>query len=484
MTRLIVATTLLLALLAFASFTQAIDYSKVLKNYVQSPESIFSYSLLATIPTPVATVYVLNITSLSWLTPAEVGIRNTYFHYATVAVPATLDRTKTQAALYITGGSNTQSPPGPDPVITPFAFASQSVGVTLYDIPNQPMTYASDPTQAIRSEDAIIAFGWARFLNDTTQTPYVTQLPMVKASKLAMDAVVDFVKKTINYEIETFTVIGGSKRGWTTLLLAGVDNRVKSIIPAVIPVFEIKKVFESVYNNLCAWPVVMKDYVLANVVDMLYTPAFNKLSKIIDPSNYSRLGSIQKFQVFALGDEFFAPNLNSIGYDEIEGENYVRYIPNTGHALSNSDVFQVILSYQVARLNNMVLPKYKFSHEHVEEGVIIKLKVTNGKLPTRVNVWTATNPNARDFRTYVIGANVWNSTVIQETKPFHWQVLIRNPPKGYTAATVELVYENYVTSSVPGVAMAPLKFTTNAYVTPDTTPCNIGPENPPTHNMS
>lgn len=177
-------------------------------------------------------------------------------------------------------------------------------------------------------------------------------------------------------------------------------------------------------------------------------------------------------------------NLNDVGYDSIEGDDYIRYIPNTGHSLSNSDVFQVILSYQVARLKNLELPKYKFSHEFVEEGLIIKLRVTNGKLPTRVNVWSATNPNARDFRTYVIGANVWNSTVIQETKPFHWQVFIRNPPKGYTAATVELVYENYVTSSVPGVAMAPLKFTTNAYITPDTTPCEIDPENPPTHNMS
>lgn len=94
---------------------------------------------------------------------------------------------------------------------------------------------------------------------------------------------------------------------WTTLLLAGVDSRVKSIIPAVIPVFEIKKVFESVYNGLCAWPMVMKDYVLANVVDFLYTPAFNKLAKIIDPANYPRLGSIQKYQIFGLGDEFFAP---------------------------------------------------------------------------------------------------------------------------------------------------------------------------------
>lgn len=197
----------------FVSSTQAIDYSQVLKNYVQTPESVFSYSLLATVPTPVATVYVLNITTLSWLTPSEVGIRNTYFQYATVAVPATLDRTKNQATIYITGGNNLQAPPGPDPVLTPFAFASASVGITLYDIPNQPMTYASDPTQAVRSEDAIIAFGWARFLNDTTQTSYVTQLPMVKASKLAMDAVVDFVKKTVNYEIQYFTVIGASKRG-------------------------------------------------------------------------------------------------------------------------------------------------------------------------------------------------------------------------------------------------------------------------------
>ena len=105
-TTLVVATVLVAMMMVIvnAGRHNSIDYTKVLKNYVSQPESVFSYSLLGTVPTPVATVYVLNVTTLSYLTPGEVGVRSTWFNYVTVAVPVTLDRTKTQATVYFTSG--------------------------------------------------------------------------------------------------------------------------------------------------------------------------------------------------------------------------------------------------------------------------------------------------------------------------------------------------------------------------------------------
>lgn len=213
----------MLAVAVMARASSHIDFTQALANYVASPESVTSYTLLSTVQTTVATVYVLNVTTLSFLTSAEVGVRSTWFNYVTVSVPISLDKTKSQATVYFTGGSNTGSVPGVDAIITPYSYATKSVGVTVYDIPNQPITYASDPTQASRSEDAIIAFGWKRFINDTANVNYVTQLPMVKASKIALDVVTKFVKSTVNYEIATWNVIGASKRGWSSILLAGVD---------------------------------------------------------------------------------------------------------------------------------------------------------------------------------------------------------------------------------------------------------------------
>lgn len=156
-----------------------------------------------------------------------------------------------------------------------------------------------------------------------------------------------------------------------------------------------------------------------------------------------------------------------MGYKYLKGEKYVRYIPNTGHSLDNSDAVPVMLTYQLARLNKIPLPKYKFSHEFIKDGIIIRLKITNRISPTKVRLWSATNPKSRDFRTYVIG-NSWQPTELHEIEPFEWKVLIRNPPSGYTAMTVEMEFDNFV----PIAGTAPLKLTTNAYITPNKIPCN------------
>ncbi|KAG2387145.1 hypothetical protein C9374_001477 [Naegleria lovaniensis] len=466
------------------------NFRDALYNYVHSPSSVFSYKLVDTAVGANATVYTLNVTSVAWLPESEIGSTHIWYHYVTVAIPNNLNRANSQGFFFITNGDvglpapgiseANSSPPNIVAYSSKLASTTKSIAANLFMIPNQVMTYNSDPAHLVRREDAIIGYGWEKFMNNTSSNLlYVTQLPMVKASKLAMDAVVQFVQQTLNYQLESFAVSGASKRGWTTILLGGVDHRVKSIIPLVIPTFGTAKFIEHTYNNLCAWPWAFYDYVTNGVTDYLYKPQFESLTDIVDPLNYRRLKSIPKYQVMAMGDEFFAPDLNDLSYRQVKGEKYVRYVPNSGHSMSGSDVMEVLLTYQYARLNNIALPKYTFTREWVSEGVIINVRVKNGKKPTRVSLWQATNPNGRDFRTTTIGANVWTSTVLSEVKPFEWQVLVRNPSNGYTAATVELVFENYI----DGVELAPLKFTTNAYVTPNTTPCEISPTNLPSHQL-
>ena len=166
-------------------------------------------------------------------------------------------------------------------------------------------------------------------------------------------------------------------------------------------------------------------------------------------------------------------------YSKIKGEKYVRYIPNTGHLMLNTNVLQVLGSFYASRLNNLVIPKYTFSHEFVNGGVIIYVSVTNGIKPTGVKLWSATNPTSRDFRTSTIGVDVWQSTNLVEVRELEWQTFVRNPATGYTTATIELTFAN----AVNGVALEPLVFTSNAFITPDTTPCNINKNNLPTHKM-
>ncbi|EFC41835.1 predicted protein [Naegleria gruberi] len=110
-------------------------------------------------------------------------------------------------------------------------------------------------------------------------------------------------------------------------------------------------------------------------------------------------------------------DLNALSYSKIKDEKYVRFLPNTAHYMFNTDVLTVLGTFYISRLNNAILPKYNFSHEYVNAGVVIYVSVSNGIKPSSVKVWNATNPFAHDFRTSTIGSNVWQNQTLIETQP-------------------------------------------------------------------
>ena len=57
---------------------------------------------------------------------------------------------------------------------------------------------------------------------------------MTKSAVRAMDASQEAMKKEWGLDVETFTVTGASKRGWTTWLTGAVDDRAVAIAPMVI----------------------------------------------------------------------------------------------------------------------------------------------------------------------------------------------------------------------------------------------------------
>ena len=40
-----------------------------------------------------------------------------------------------------------------------------------------------------------------------------------------------------------------------------------------------------------------------------------------------------KFMVYAAGDQFFLPDSSRFYFDDLKGEKYLRYVPNTDHSL-------------------------------------------------------------------------------------------------------------------------------------------------------
>ena len=93
-------------------------------------------------------------------------------------------------------------------------IGSGTIGAGLYQIPNEPIVFWGDPTGKSRSEDAIIAYTWSHFINNTMEPDWLARMPMTKAAIRAMDAMQQFVEQQEDLpNIEKFVVAGASKRG-------------------------------------------------------------------------------------------------------------------------------------------------------------------------------------------------------------------------------------------------------------------------------
>ena len=111
----------------------------------------------------------LNMTSQQWLTPED-STRPIWWHILVVVVPETVTHNDT-GMLWITGGNNEGSgviPSAEDEDIVVTANLAVNTGTVcgaLFQVPNQHITFSGDPLQKQRSEDSLVAYGWAVSLN-------------------------------------------------------------------------------------------------------------------------------------------------------------------------------------------------------------------------------------------------------------------------------------------------------------------------------
>ncbi|KAL9646770.1 hypothetical protein ABK040_001192 [Willaertia magna] len=446
--------------------------NNVLDEYVWKNDGAYKYNLLNTYDLPTGTLYVINMTSQYWLNAKEIGIRTEWYHYMTITIPKNLNKNIKDSFLWVEGGNNNGNPPKQDALCALVSGFSNTICTTVFEVPNQPIVFSNDPTQQKRTEDAVLAYTWKIFINNTSDPYWIGQLPMAKGVVKAMDTVQDFVKKTINFQLDKFVIAGGSKRGWATWLGASADvKRVKAIIPIVIAVLNTEKALSRDYQSICRWPEAMDEYVKTGVVNYLNTKQFGLLRDIIDPLVYTpRLQNIHKFLIYALGDEFFWPDLSTLFYNDIAGDNqykHLLYVPNAGHSLAGSDAQTVAATYYLSAIHNVELPNYTFNQTFTDNGSHLYVTVLNGKKPSSVRLWKATNSNARDFRLYITG-KIWESTQLSpssENDPFTFQAFVNNPPAGFTSFMIELTFDNYLGNGLP------MRFSTSAYITPNILPC-------------
>lgn len=427
--------------------------SGALDRYIARPDASYRWKVVQSVPGDGVTTHVIDMTSQTWRTPAEVD-RTEWQHWVTVVVP---ERVTSDSALLLIGGGRNggESPKDADGFMKAVAAATGSVTVELKMTPNQPLIFHGDGVK--RVEDDLIGYCWDQYLKSGDET-WCTRLPMVKGVVRAMDTVQAFCASDAGgkHEVKRFVVAGGSKRGWTTWLTAAADERVAAIMPIVIDVVNVKPSMDHHYAAYGFWAPAVGDYVQHKIVDRKETPEYAELLAIEDPFSYRARFSMPKYIINATGDEFFLPDSSQFYYDELPGEKHLRYVPNAKHSLDGSDARESIAAFYNAVSKGIPRPEFTWTFE--DDGAI---RVKCETAPKVVNVWKATNPAARDFRLDTIGPAFTSQEITAEPNG-EYVARVPVPRAGWTAYFVELVFDSQFTH--------PFKFTTSVRVTPDTLP--------------
>ena len=431
-----------------------------LDRYVAQPDTNYSFHLVQAMPGKAETTFILEMTSQAWLTTNEVD-RPVWKHWVIIVEPANV--TSTTGLLFISGGANDgKVPQNPDVTLAQIAVASHSVVAELKMVPNQPLVFAGE-TEG-RKEDSLIAYTWDKFLR-TGDSKWPARLPMTKAAVRAMDTVTAFCARAEGgHTVKRFVVAGASKRGWTTWTTAAVDKRVVAIVPCVIDLLNIEPSMLHHYAAYGFWAPSIDDYASFRIMDWTGTPQYRALMRIVEPYQYRERLIMPKFIINAAGDQFFLPDSSQFYFKDLPGVKYLRYVPNTDHSLKGSDAPQTLLACYEAILAGSPLPRFSWS-----TGPDGTLRVRTRDRPTKVVLWQATNPEARDFRLETLGPR-YEGTTLADSGDGVYLAKVPPPAKGWTAFFVELTF--------PGPTSAPFKFTTDVHVVPDVLPYHFVPKSP------
>lgn len=428
------------------------------EKYLSTVHPSYSFELENTIDGDGYNTYVIRMISQKWLTQDLVD-ETEWWHWLTIVVPDSVEHT--EALLWIGSGSqNTDTPDSANPVIVNMALNTQSVIAEIHNVPFQPLLFSNDDLQVQRYEDELIAFGWRKFLQGGAQDKdavWLSRLPMTAAAMRAMDTITSFMHTELNTTVDEFVVTGASKRGWTTWTTAIFDDRVIAIAPVVIDMLNLKPSFEHHWQVYGEWSPAIQDYVDQEIMSWQFSDEFSRMLDLVDPYSYLDSLDMPKFIINAASDEFFLPDSWTFYWEDLPREKYIRYVPNTGHSIGDTDASESLAAFYYNIINKQKTPEFTWSVE--TNGFQVEFDPENP--PDELRIWNAHNPDARDFRLYVID-RIWVSKQIDIDPSGQQFIEIETPKNGYSAWFVEATFN--IDSPLP------FKQTTGTVITPDVYP--------------
>jgi PhoPQ-activated pathogenicity-related protein len=296
----------------------------------------------------------------------------------------------------------------------------------LLHVPQQPIFDG-------KVEDQIIALTFEKYLQ-TRDNEWPLLLPMVKSAVRAMDTAQDFSEKHWGGRIESFTVSGASKRGWTTWLTGAVDKRATTLAPMVIDMLNMAPQLKHQRESFGAVSEEINDYTERGLLEHLESDAGAALRAIVDPYSYRRSLTQPKLILLGTNDNYWPLDALNLYWDGLSGEKHILYVPNNGHGLQDLGRITGALAAMHRRgAEGLPLPKLAWRFDEQKDGV--SLTVSSDVKPSSVNIWTAESAT-RDFR-----QSRWKSLPATAAAGEEFGYSLSAPSNGCAAFFGEAVFE-------------------------------------------
>jgi len=399
---------------------------EALAAYVAAPDETFSWHVRARHEMPGAEIVELRLHSQTW--------RGTLWkHRLHLIRPDGLDVERRQGLLVIGGGRWRTEYDGPgeaalDDDAALFAAIAERLETVVAVVEQVPF----QPIFGLR-EDELIAYTFEQYLA-TGESDWPLLLPMVKTAVRAMDTAQAFAAAEWQVDLDRFTVLGGSKRGWTTWLTGAADPRATTLVPIVIDVLNFESHMPHQEAMWGAPSAQIAPYTRRGLDDALSSPPGAALRRIVDPYSYRQRLTQPKLIVIATNDEYFPVDSLNLYWPGLVGPKNVLYLPNEGH--DAEDFARLIPALDaVHRLSaaDERLPTVESALE-TRVGRKLRLCVRANHDPVAVTVWSADSEDT-DFRdaTFVPSSSVADGGAhIGEIEP---------PSAGYRAIFAEALFD-------------------------------------------
>lgn len=399
---------------------QAVPAERALATYVAKPDASYSWRMQRRYRSADAEVIELHLESQTW--------QDILWKHQLLLVRPKRVRDPGRAVLVIGGGrwrdeyaqaTGESDLPEDAALFVAIAKALGSTVVVLGQVPFQPLF---DMT-----EDHLIAHTFDRFLA-TGDSEWPLLLPMVKSAKAAMDASSAAAVAEWGAPLERFTVLGGSKRGWTTWLLAAVEPRVTALAPLVIDALDMEWHFPHQTEVWGAPSEEIRPYTDLNLPAILGSAQGAELRAIVDPYSYRDAIRQPKLVVLATNDAYFPLDSANLYWDGLEGPKYLLYLPNEPHSVQHYGPFvRALRALHAAAGGGTPMPTLEW--EYVYGAQASTLCVRSVPRARELKLWQATSTD-RDFRD-----EAWS--VADERGAAEGRFEIAVPVRGYVATFVE-----------------------------------------------